>query len=109
MSRKQYEPWDSTFKQLQGYRMEHSHCNVPKKYHDQHLYNWIQDQRRQYKLFIKNNNSSMTEYRVNQLNSIGFNWSVQKQASKKISWNERYNQLAEYKIKHGDCKISKNK
>ncbi|EJK70142.1 hypothetical protein THAOC_08524, partial [Thalassiosira oceanica] len=40
------------------------------------------------------------------LNSIGFKWRLN-QASQTVPWETRFNELVQYKAKHGDCKVPK--
>ena len=62
--------WDQNFKALQKYKSEHGHCLVPQKYMvgEIRLGQWLNSQR--------NRKGSLTQDRIERLNSIGFVWSV---------------------------------
>ena len=59
------------------------------------------DQRRQYKAFTQGQTSQMTKERQAKLEALGFAWQVRNRPE----WDVRYNELLEYKEKHGDCKV----
>lgn len=44
--------------------------------------------------------SSMTRYKLQSLESVGFQWARRKGQP---SWDIRYSELLEYKSEHGDC------
>ena len=88
--------WNDKFEQLKLYKSKHGHCNVPRKNDkNQQLATWVKNQRTQFK------QSKMSEERINMLNTIGFNWGV----SNDKSWNDKFEELKQYKSKHGDCNV----
>lgn len=63
---------------------------------------WVNKQRMEYKLLMDKNKSSMTEERLNALQSIGFTWAKRKGQA---TWDAKFSQLLEYKSINGDCLI----
>ena len=67
--------WEERLNELRDFRKTHGHCNVPSTYDKiPPLAVWVKCQRRQYKLFIKGEKSTMTQERIAQLDSLGFSW-----------------------------------
>lgn len=86
--------WETRFKQLLRFQEQHGHVNVPTRKkswpsHDDDSRNlsalgrWVTTQRTEYKKFQKGKRSLMTADRIYRLESIGFLWSVQKNAAVK--------------------------
>ena len=50
--------------------------------------------------------SQLDKYRIDKLNEIDFQWSLQ--SWKTISWDDRYEALKQYKAKHGHVIIPRN-
>lgn len=96
------EKWNDHLNELLQFKEKYGHCLVPHTFpENQNLARWVKRQRRQYKLMKEGNESStMTQERANILNKEGFIWD-----SHEIVWRERYNQLLEYKKKHGHCRV----
>ena len=69
--------WDMKFNELVAYKDTHGgSCNVPKGYAENpQLGNWVGTQRKQYKKFQQHpSTSSMTQERIERLESIAFQW-----------------------------------
>ena len=67
--------WDEKLKELVEYKVEYGHCNVPSIYpKNRQLGIWVRCQRRQYRLYMKDPESSsgMSDERIQKLHSIGF-------------------------------------
>jgi hypothetical protein len=96
------EKWNVHLEQLRDFKKTHGHCLVPHTFpENQHLARWVKRQRRQYKLMLAGQiSSTMTQERVNILNTEGFIWD-----SHDIIWRERFNQLLEYKNLHGHTRV----
>ncbi|KAG7368636.1 helicase domain protein [Nitzschia inconspicua] len=90
--------------QLQQFKLMHGHCNV--QYNDQKygsLGRWVKRQRYLYKLYVEGNpRSSMTPERIRILDQLGMIWD-----SQQAVWNERYEELLEFKRIHGHLKVPK--
>lgn len=68
--------WQEQFQTLQDFFATHGHCNVPTHYLGSTALNvWCKHQRKQHKLFKSGRNCTLTQTRVDCLNSIKFNWS----------------------------------
>jgi len=66
--------WQERYQSLELFQLTHGHCNVPSNFRDSSLSNWVKNQRKQYKLYLAEQKTTMNEERVNLLNSRGFNW-----------------------------------
>eukprot|EP00814_Leptocylindrus_danicus_P006149 CAMPEP_0116023934 /NCGR_PEP_ID=MMETSP0321-20121206/11966_1 /TAXON_ID=163516 /ORGANISM="Leptocylindrus danicus var. danicus, Strain B650" /LENGTH=91 /DNA_ID=CAMNT_0003495467 /DNA_START=253 /DNA_END=524 /DNA_ORIENTATION=- len=69
-SKPKNDVWMSKFEMLKEYKKEHGDCLVPLS--DPHIGSWVHVQRGQYKYFKQEKKSSMTQERIDMLNSIGF-------------------------------------
>jgi hypothetical protein len=97
-------PWESCFSELTNYHKIHGHCNVLAKYSENtKLGIWVGNQRKQYKLHREGMKSCMTPFRIQELESLGFEWD-----SNGAAWEDRLNELADYRKIHGHCNITKN-
>jgi hypothetical protein len=69
--------WDDRLSELADYRKIHGHCNVPAIYSENtKLGAWVRTQRSQYKLHQEGKTSRMTNLRIQELESIGFEWKL---------------------------------
>mmetsp|Transcript_14478 Transcript_14478/g.18921 ORF Transcript_14478/g.18921 Transcript_14478/m.18921 type:complete len:182 (-) Transcript_14478:113-658(-) len=72
-----FTSWPIRFLELKAFREEHGHTLVPYKYpKNKPLGRWVIVQRYMYNELQKGNKSTMTEERIQQLNSIGFVWNA---------------------------------
>jgi hypothetical protein len=96
--------WDSRLKELAAYREIYGHCNVPRGFSENAiLATWVNTQRTQYKLHLEGNRSSMTPSRIQELERLGFEWD-----SHHAVWEDRLNELADYRKIHGHCNVPAN-
>lgn len=82
--------WERHYQELQQYAREHGNCCVPISYCNKQLANFVSNTRKQYNLQKQGKPSSLTSYRMDRLNNIGFVWNrweyeFEKQQSR---WNE---------------------
>jgi hypothetical protein len=90
--------WDNFYKELRLFKARTGNCNVPSKNMKYlKLGPWVAKQRRLYK------DGKLSDKRIAKLNNIGFEWILAEAPEK--SWNERFNQLAEYREEFGHCKV----
>ena len=61
----------------------------------------LKQQRRQYKAYKLGKASQLTTERRERLEKLGFTFQVRSRPQ----WDKRYEELVEYKKKHGDCKV----
>ena len=66
--------WQERLSELEAYKQEHQHCNVPQI--GSTLGSWVHEQRKDYKNLTAGKNSPMTPERITALNKIGFRWNV---------------------------------
>jgi hypothetical protein len=93
--------WEDRLSELADYRKIYGHCNVPRKYSENtQLANWVKKQRCQYRLHLEAKPSFMTNFRIQALESLGFEW------DRLIAvWKARLIELADYRKTHGNCNV----
>ena len=88
--------WEMMFNHLELFINTYGHSFVPRVYPDvPKLGFWINNQRTRYK------QGKINKTYEERLNNIGFVWSI-----KESTWEERFNELKEYKAAHGTCDVS---
>jgi hypothetical protein len=93
--------WDDCLSELAEYRKIHGHCNVPRKYGENaKLATWVAKQRTNYRLHLEGKTSHMTTVRIQELESLGFEWDSQGAA-----WEDRLSELAVYRKIYGNCNV----
>mmetsp|Transcript_2171 Transcript_2171/g.3991 ORF Transcript_2171/g.3991 Transcript_2171/m.3991 type:complete len:934 (-) Transcript_2171:103-2904(-) len=96
--------WQYQFSKLKEYFDEKGNCDVPARYDDDaKLGHWVMTQRRQYHLMKSGKRSRITQARIDQLNTLNFKWAIRKE--NKVQWDERYNELVEFKKANGHCLV----
>ena len=85
--------WGDRLSELADYRKIRGHCNVPKSYSEnKKLATWVHNQRTQHMFHVQGKRSQMTLSRIQELESLGFEWkrfiSREKRAPKKPSLDE---------------------
>jgi hypothetical protein len=96
--------WEARLSELADYRKMQGHCNVPSGYSkNTKLANWVAYQRRQYRLHLDGKKSSLTLSRIQELESLGFDWGVCA-----TSWEDRFSELADYRKIHAHCNVPYN-
>ena len=87
------------FNELKQFKERFNHCNVPQRYRENPtLANWVCRQRRNYK--IKGPKKFFLA-RIEKLNSIGFNWVV----NKGPDWDAIVDELIKFKQQFGHCDV----
>jgi hypothetical protein len=95
----QAEIWSEKLEDLCEFRKDSGHCHVPNTYaRNAPLAQWVKRQRYQYKLKVEGKRSTLSDERVRLLHKIGFIWN-----SHEAVWEERHNELHQYKRVHGHC------
>jgi predicted chitinase len=91
--------WEDRLSELADYRRIHGHCNIPAHYRENtKLGTWVTNQRCQYRLYLKGKESHVTLSRIQELESLGFEWRVS-------NWEVRLSELADYRRIHGHCNV----
>jgi hypothetical protein len=81
-------------------------ANVPLKYSEYpSLGNFVNRQRTEYRKLLQGKNSSMTQTKMQDLNKVGFVWSVREGGH--TSWDVRLMELREYRRVNGHCNVPK--
>jgi hypothetical protein len=52
--------------------------------------------------------ATLSDERKAQLESIGFDWGKEERVTRVSTWEQRFQQLVDYKQTHGDCKVTLN-
>ena len=73
----QHASWKERFEELVEYKTRFGNCRVSTQYSPK-LGKWVSNQRTQYKLSQEGKSCGMTEERIQELESVGFEWSVNK-------------------------------
>jgi len=96
--------WNDRFNELLEYKKEHGDCLVPQRYpQNPQLGVWVNKQRAEYKLFKEGKKSSMTQERINALESVGFIWAKRRKGQP--TWDLKFEELTAYRQEHGDCLV----
>jgi hypothetical protein len=91
--------WAERLSVLATSRRIHGHYNIPQNYSENiRLGTWVATQRTEYRLHVKGKKSLMTAFRVQELESLGFERDSQSDA-----WQDRLSLLADYRKMHGHC------
>jgi hypothetical protein len=95
--------WEDHWSELAEYRKIHGHCNVPQNYSGNvKLANWVAHQRIQYKLHVKEKKTYVTAFRIQKLESLGFEWD-----SLRVALEDRLKELADFRKIRGHCDVPK--
>ena len=92
--------WNVRFEQLCAFKVQHGHCFVPQQYAaNPKLGLWVRHQRRHYRSYQEGKPNPMTAERVRAFESVDFEW------ESRDMWNERFEQLCEFKAQFGHCVV----
>lgn len=95
--------WQNWLKQLQAYKDEHGNVDVPLKYKPNlALGAFVNRQRTEYRKLKQGLQSSLTDKRINDLNSMGFKWTIR---VSRTPWEKRLRELKEFKAKYGHTNV----
>jgi hypothetical protein len=95
--------WEDRLSELADYRKIHGNCNVPRNYNKNvKLATWVGNQRAQYRWKLEGKTSTMTLSRIQQMESLGFEWD-----SRGAAWEVRLSELVDYRKIHGHCNVPK--
>lgn len=100
----QLEQWNLKYQELNEFKNEHKHCSVPLHYaKNPSLAHWVKRQRHQYRMKMEGKHSTLTDDREAVLDKFGFVW-----YSHAAAWDERWNQLREFRDNFGHSRVPKN-
>jgi hypothetical protein len=101
--------WDNMFNLLLEFKQKHGHVKVPQRYNEnKKLGRWVSNSRRDYKEYKRTNGLKGDPDRMKRLESIGlFDYITTGYAKVAFNkkWHDMYNQLLEFKQKHGHVKV----
>jgi hypothetical protein len=80
--------WDERYNELLAYVEKHKTANVPTTAGHSKLSKWVGKQREEYKKFVNKQSSQLDRKRIDRLNKIGFQWSLQQWTI--VPWEERF-------------------
>ena len=104
------DDWQQKFELLQAFQREHGHCRVSQMLvvDAVNLGSWVSQQRYLYNCYadgkIKGVGALLTEDRIDQLNSLGFEWKFDKD---KV-WQQKFDLLCDFQRKTGHCQVPQN-
>eukprot|EP00985_Skeletonema_marinoi_P016979 scaffold9241_cov135-Skeletonema_marinoi.AAC.2 len=99
----QRNAWDRKFHDLLEFKQQHGHCDVPQTYApNPKLGVWVNKQRMEQKNREDGNISTLTDERLERLQSIGFRWAKRRG---QVRWDEKYGELIQYAAKFGNCHV----
>jgi hypothetical protein len=94
-----YLTWNEQFEQLREFKLQFGHCLVPQQYSaNPKLGQWVSKQRSNWRLYQEGKPSPMTAERIRELVGVEFKWE-----QTYLNWNERFEQLREFKLLFGHC------
>ena len=93
----QEDTWDIRFDELQEFKANHGHTDVPKSWENKDFYNWVKTQRRFYNAFQEGKPAGITKERIKRLESIGFEW----RSKNTYKWKIRFGELRDFYNKFG--------
>ena len=80
------QQWKKRLKELKVYKKKHGDCLVPQKYEcNFQLGTWVNNQRAEYKKWLRGVHTSITQERIDQLNEIDFVWDARFERKSKES------------------------
>ncbi len=92
-SRSSNKRWDERFGELQAFKAQHGHCNVPRNWPENpSLATWVTHQRR--------GKDRLLATQRQQLEALGFKW-----VPHEVTWEAMFSALVQYKEQHGDCMV----
>ena len=97
--------WEDMFNALMQFKEMNGTVDVKKGQDDKLLYNWVMGQRIEYKKLANGETCKLTAAKIQKLNDIGFNFVKR---PRYLKWDDRIEQLNEFKAKHGHLKIPMN-
>jgi len=107
------EKWNQKFGLLCAFHRLNGHCRVQKNFEVESvkLGQWVCNQRHHYKNYMAGKKGSrvwITKERIDQLNSIGFDWKLDRKRGGADGWNEKFELLCTFWHEKGHCRVPKN-
>jgi len=103
--KKKDQRWIATFEKLKQYREMHGNLIIPSKDREtKRLNDWMRERRREYRELNASpglENSNLTQDRIDALKAIGFDFDPKVKNRFDVIWNNRLQELRQYKEEHG--------
>jgi hypothetical protein len=98
-TREENVSWDDHYNQLLALSKKEGHC---RPHHSSTLGRWCTQQRAHFQANLQANKPLLHQYQIKKLSTIGFQFCLcNKNPKKNLKWDDRYNQLVDYKNEHG--------
>lgn len=94
--------WEAKYNALVHYKETYGHTLVENRHPA--LGNWVSTQRRYYRAMKLGEKTPLSQGRITKLDDIGFIWDLS-QDPRVATWNDRFEQLEDYKVEHGNCLV----
>jgi hypothetical protein len=95
------QQWLNQYHQLQEFKKQFGHCNVPIKWKpNKKLATWVSEQR------LRRKNKGLIPEREKLLNKIGFSWSEDLTEQYDKHWNNMFLRLKKYKTNYGNMRVT---
>ncbi|CAJ1896734.1 unnamed protein product [Cylindrotheca closterium] len=111
-TRRKVRQWDVMFPRLTSFHVAHGHVNVTPT-DDLELYQWVNRMRYNYQHQALNITTTarrprLAKAKLATLNEMGFIWQSNSTSPEKpkATWEDRYQELCDFKKKHGHCYVS---
>eukprot|EP00978_Attheya_sp_CCMP212_P010375 scaffold25122_cov51-Attheya_sp.AAC.1 len=95
--------WDKSFKDMVDFKKINGHTNVPTQFKP--LGSWVSNQRRNYRLLKEGKDSLLTIDKQKKLERIGFAFKSRSTYSHKVPWDERFQELVDFKKINGHMNV----
>jgi len=100
----QDKKWNKHFEELVEYKNKKGNCDVPPSQHTPLSY-WVTQQHKEYQKLQEGKPTRLTLQKMQQLTDLGF---IFRTVSKSLTWDQRIEQLKQYKILHGHTRVPKS-
>ena len=100
--------WQSRLALLQKYREQHGHCRVPQRYEMDgvKLGYWLHKQRSEGNDLRKGKPAvGITQERIDQLEAVGMEWSVERAPAMMPHWQTKFELLRQFRERTGHCQV----
>lgn len=106
----QFDEW---MKQLKAYHGIHGHCNVVRGKQNDELACWVSTLKSSYRQMQEGKKPiiKLHKKQIQELNNLQFDWTEDNYCnfvtnkSKNLPWDDRYQQLCEYRKQYGNCRV----
>jgi len=92
--------WEQRLKELEAFKKEHGHCNVPRKYPPNiPLAHWVTGVRR------RKRSGTIAAELASRLDELGFTWVLRRRTVYRWDWDAMVAALAAFKNQHGHFRV----